>query len=201
MSETKVFGLTGGIASGKSTVGKRLQELGVPVIDADQVARDVVAKGTEGLAALVSAFGEQILLPSGELDRKALAAIAFASPEGRATLNAITHPRIGMATAQAIGELRAQQAPLVCYEAALLIENGLADAFRPLIVVAASEQAQIARAIERDGATEDEVRARITAQMPLAAKVAKADIVIHNDGDLAHLLAQTDAALAQVRAR
>jgi dephospho-CoA kinase len=194
----RVFGLTGGIASGKSTVGKRFASRRVPVIDADQVARQVVEPGTEGLAAVVEAFGIGVLQPSGELDRKALAALVFADGERRARLNAILHPRIAGATHEAIARLAEQGEPLVCYEAALLIENGLADAFRPLVVVAASEDEQLRRTRQRDGATEEEARARLAAQMPLADKVKQADFIIQNDGPLAELLRLADDVLDQV---
>lgn len=198
---TILFGLTGGIASGKSAVAARFRERGVPVIDADQLARDVVRPGTDGLRDLVAAFGERILGPAGELDRKALAAIAFADSAARATLNAIVHPRIGEATAREIARLNAEGVPLACYEAALLVENGVYEAFRPLVVVAAPEGVQVARAMARDAATEAEVRARIAAQMPLAEKVARADYVIENDADLTTLRARADGVLDAIRAR
>lgn len=196
-----VFGLTGGIASGKSTVGKRFASRRVPVLDADQIARQVVEPGTSGLAAIVEAFGAGVLLPSGELDRKALAALAFADEARRRTLNAITHPRIAAATHETIARLSEQGEPLICYEAALLIENGLADAFRPLVVVATAEAEQLRRTRERDGATEEEARARVAAQMPLADKVKQADFVIENNGPLADLLRQADDVLDQIIAR
>lgn len=154
--------------------------------------------GTEGLAAVVEAFGIGVLEPSGELDRKALAALVFADGERRARLNAILHPRIAGATHEAIARLAEQGEPLVCYEAALLIENGLADAFRPLVVVAASEDEQLRRTRQRDGATEEEARARLAAQMPLADKVKQADFIIQNDGPLAELLRLADDVLDQV---
>lgn len=194
----RVFGLTGGIASGKSTVGKRFASRKIPVIDADQIARQVVEPGTSGLAALVDAFGQGILLPSGELDRKALASLAFEKEERRQTLNAITHPRIAAATHEAIARLSEQGEPLICYEATLLIENGIADAFRPLIVVATPEVEQIRRVRERDNATEEEARARIAAQMPLEEKIQQADLVIDNNGPLDDLIRQADAALDQI---
>jgi dephospho-CoA kinase len=200
MGTTRVFGLTGGIASGKSAAARRLRARGVPVVDADQLAREVLAPGTDGLAAVVEAFGEGVLGPSGELDRKALAAVAFSDPGRRAQLNAITHPRIGAATQREIARLTDAGEPLVCYEAALLVENGVSDMFRPLVVVAAPEATQVARAMARDGATEDEVLARVRAQMPLADKVARADVVIENDGDLASLEQKTDEALDRVLA-
>jgi dephospho-CoA kinase len=196
-----VFGLTGGIASGKSTVGRRFAERKVPVLDADQIARQIVEPGTPGLAALIEAFGPGILLPSGELDRKALAARVFGDPSQRATLNAITHPRIGAATHEAVARLAEQGEPLVCYEAALLIENGLADAFRPLVVVGTTEEEQLRRTRERDGATEEEARARVASQMPLAEKIRQADLVIYNEGTLEELLRRADEALDQVIAR
>lgn len=196
-----VFGLTGGIASGKSTVAARFVARGLPVVDADQIARDVVVPGSEGLAAVVEAFGAGVLLASGELDRKALGAIVFAEPARRASLNAILHPRIGAATAARLASLDQAGEPLVCYDAALLVENGLGDAFRPLVVVAASEPRQRERLMTRDGLSDDEARARIAAQMSLADKLKVADVVITNDGTLAELLAATDQALDDVIAR
>ncbi|RYE87573.1 MAG: dephospho-CoA kinase [Myxococcales bacterium] len=196
-----VFGLTGGIASGKTAVARRFQERGVPVVDADQVARDVVLPGTAGLAAVVAAFGPAVLRPEGDLDRKALGALVFADPARRASLNSILHPRIAAATAAHLARLDAAGEPLVCYDAALLVENGLADAFRPLVVVAAAPSLQHARLMSRDGLSEDEARSRIAAQMPLADKLRVADVVITNDTTLAELLAATDRALDDVFAR
>lgn len=194
------FGLTGGIASGKSSVARRFRDRGVPVVDADQVARDVVAPGTEGLAAVVEAFGDGVLAADGSLDRKRLAAVAFADDDARRRLNAILHPRIAVRTAQLGAELAASGAPLACYEAALLVENGVADAFRPLVLVAAPEREQIRRAMARDAMTEDEALARIRAQMPIDAKRKVADHVIENDGDRAHLDRRADEVLAAIRA-
>lgn len=193
-----LFGLTGGIASGKSAVGRRLRARGVPVIDADLLAREVVERGSEGLAAVVATFGEGVLQPDGALDRKALAALVFGDADKRKQLERITHPRISALTMQRAGELAAAGEPLACYEAALLVENGIQDAFRPLVVVAASEDVQVARAVVRDAADAADVRARIRAQMPLAAKVAVADHVIQNDGTLAELEAKTDEVLAAI---
>src|SRR5262245_60436500 len=118
-----VFGLTGGMASGKSTVAARLRALGVPVIDADQVARSVVEKGTPGLAAVVEAFGGEVLLPDGSLDRGKVAGIVFADPAKRRALNAITHPLIAAESARRVSEISTRGEPIACYEAALLVEN------------------------------------------------------------------------------
>ncbi|WP_437786077.1 dephospho-CoA kinase [Sorangium sp. So ce1097] len=196
-----LFGLTGGLGSGKSTVAARFRAKGLPVIDADALAREVVAKGTEGLEAVVRAFGPEVLLPDGSLDRARVAAIVFADPEKRRLLNAIVHPRITALTMERAAALEARGERLGCYEAALLVENGVADMFRPLVVVAVPEAVQIARAMARDGATEDEVRARLAAQLPLSSKVAVADHVIDNAGDRAATERQADEVLASIRAR
>lgn len=194
------FGLTGGIASGKSAVAARMREKGVAIVDADAVAREVVEPGTEGLAAIVKEFGEGVLAPDGSLDRKALAAIVFGDDAKRKRLNAILHPRIGLRSAERMQEYAAEGRTLACYEAALLVENGLADAFRPLVVVVAPEHVQIARIVKRDGATEDEARARIRSQMSNEEKAKVADHVIVNDGTLDELHAKTDAVLAKIGA-
>ena len=195
----RLFGLTGGLASGKSAVAALLRARGLPVIDADQLAREVVAPGSEGLEAVVAAFGRGILCADGSLDRAALAEIVFGDAAKRRALNGILHPRIGALTAERAAELEARGEPLACYEAALLVENGLADAFRPLVVVAVPEEIQIARAMARDGATEEHVRARLRAQMPLSAKIAAADHVIDNAGSLEQTERQVDEVLRAIR--
>ncbi|MGK3983302.1 dephospho-CoA kinase [Sorangium sp. So ce136] len=196
-----LFGLTGGLGSGKSTVAARFRAQGLPVIDADALAREVVAKGTEGLDEVVRAFGPEVLLPDGSLDRARVAAVVFADPGKRRQLNAIVHPRITALTLDRAAALEAHGEPLACYEAALLVENRVVDAFRPLVVVAVPEAVQVARAMARDGATEDEVRARLAAQLPLSSKVAVADYVIENSGDRAATERQADEVLASIRAR
>lgn len=195
-----LFGLTGGLASGKSTVAARFRHHGVPVIDADQLAREVVAPGSEGLAAVVAAFGDGVLAADGSLDRARMAALAFGDAAHRATLNAILHPRIGALTAERAAALAAAGEPLACYEAALLVENGLADAFRPLVVVALPESVQVSRAVARDGGTEEQARARIAAQLPLAKKVSLADFVIDSSGSREATEAQADDVLTAIRA-
>ncbi len=196
-----LFGLTGGIASGKSAVAARLRERGVPVIDADELAREAVAPGTTGLDAIVERFGRDVLLENGSLDRKKLAAIVFGDEEKRKALNAIVHPHVTTLTFKEASRLRDEGEALACYEAALIVENGVADAFRPLVVVSAPEELQVARAIARDGSTPEEARARIRAQMPLAEKVAVADFVIENTGSLDELARRTDEVLARICSR
>jgi dephospho-CoA kinase len=184
-----VVGLTGGIASGKSTVARAFAAEGIPVIDADQLAREVVAPGSEGLSELVDAFGADILAPDGSLDRKVLGARVFQSDELRRQLNAITHPRIGRLSAERIAAIDAT-APYAVYEAALLVENGLHKNMRALVVVALDEARQLERILLRDQLSEGEARARIAAQAPLAHKLAVADYVIENSGELDALCAR-----------
>ena len=196
-----LFGLTGGIASGKSTVAARFRSRGLPVIDADELAREVVAPGTEGLAALVDAFGAGVVGPGGALDRGAVARIVFSDDAARRTLNAITHPRITRLGMERAAALAAKGEPRVCYEAALIVENGVVEAFRPLVVVACPEEMQLARILGRDHATLEDARARIRAQKPLAEKVAVADFVVDTSGTLAEGARRADDALAGVCAR
>jgi dephospho-CoA kinase len=196
-----IFGLTGGIASGKSTVAARLRAHGVPVVDADALAREVVAPGTEGLRAVVDAFGREVLAPDGSLDRKALARVAFADVAARKRLEGITHPRIGQLAMERAAEFARAGEPLVCYEAALIVENGIADAFRPLIVVSCPEDVQLARVQSRDSSSVQDALARIRAQKPLAEKVAAADYVIDTSGSLERSAARTDEVLAAVCGR
>ena len=196
-----LFGLTGGIASGKSTVAGRFRSRGLPVIDADMLAREVVAPGTDGLRALVDAFGPGVLGPGGALDRGAVARIAFADDAARRTLNAITHPRITRLSMERAAALASTGEPLACYEAALIVENGVADAFRPLVVVACPDDVQLARILSRDKASVEDARARLRAQKPLADKVAVADFVVDTSGTLAEGAIRADEALAGVCAR
>lgn len=190
-----VFGLTGGIASGKSTVGRRFARRGVPVVDADELAREVVAPGSDGLRAIVEAFGRGVLKDDGSLDRAALGALVFSAPEKRRVLEAITHPLIARAGQAKMMTLAAEGHGLACYEAALLVEAGTADLFRPLVVVAAPESVQIARTSIRDSVDEAAASARVRAQKPLHEKVAVADHVITNDGALDELVAAADRTL------
>lgn len=177
-------GLTGGIASGKSTVAEFFHRLGAAVVDADQVARDVVAPGSDGFVAVIDAFGAEMVGPDGSLDRAKLGALVFEDDEARKKLNAITHPRIAAESQRRIAKEQASDAPYVVYEAALLVENGMAKAFRPLVVVAVRPELQIARLMARDGSTAEEAQKRIDSQLPLGEKLALADYVIRNDGAL-----------------
>jgi dephospho-CoA kinase len=179
-----VVGLTGGIASGKSTVARLFGELGVPVVDADEVGREVVEPGTDGLREVVAAFGSGVLATDGTLDRQALGAVVFADAGSRKRLEAMLHPRIAQESARRLAAATAGGAPYALYEAALLVENGAHRRFPALIVVTAPEDVQRARIAARDGLDSSQALARIAAQAPVAAKIAVADWVIDNAGDL-----------------
>ena len=179
-----VVGLTGGIACGKTTVAEMFEELGIPVIDADELAREVVEPGTPGLKQITDAFGQGVLDARGGLDRKKLGDVVFGDEEARKTLNAIMHPLIEDAGAERIESCEDDPAPYIIYEAALLVETNTHDAFSALIVVSADESLQRLRLIARDGFTVEEANARIASQLPLAGKIAVADYVVTNNGDL-----------------
>jgi dephospho-CoA kinase len=197
---TAFVGLTGGIASGKSTVGKLFRALGVGVVDADEVAREIVLPGSPGLEAVVEAFGRDVLDASGALDRKALGARIFADVAKRKTLEAITHPRIFARSMELLGEHAREGGVYAMYEAALLVENQSYRMFQALVVVAAKRETQLERIARRDGLSAVEAEARLDAQLPLEKKVAVADHVIWNDGDLPALqLAVRDVHEALVR--
>lgn len=161
----------------------------------------MVAPGTGGLQALREAFGDGILGPEGSLDRKKLAFIVFSDDTARRTLNAITHPRISKLAAERASALAATGEPLGCYEAALLVENGITDRFRPLVVVACPEEEQLARIRSRDGASQRDALARIRAQRPLAEKVAVADFVVDTTGPVEQTRLRVDDVLRAICAR
>lgn len=195
----KVIGLTGGIATGKSTVARLLTERhGIPVIDADRCARDVVARGTEGLRAVVAAFGEDVLADDGTLDRPALRKRIMADEDARRTLEGITHPRIHQAITEQLAAWAVEGVEVAMVEAALLVETGSYRLYDALVVVSASPETQIARVMARDGVPEDEARAVLDAQLPLADKVAVADHVVANDGTEEELAAAVDALAASL---
>jgi dephospho-CoA kinase len=179
-----LVGLTGGIATGKSTVSNMLQGLGAEIIDADQLARQVVEPGQPAWREIVEEFGRDVLTPDGTLDRKKLGAIVFANPEQRKRLEAITHPAIRARVKARVDELAARGfAGIVFYDAAILIEAlGHQDMDR-IVVVMTDEATQVARLRGRDGTDDAEGRRKIASQMPLAEKAKLADYVIDNSGD------------------
>lgn len=179
---TLVFGLTGGIGSGKSTVAEIFRGAGVPIVDADALARRVVTAGSPGLLTLVGLFGQEILLPSGELDRRALGARVFESDAERELLNGIVHPLVRREAEREFARLTEEGHPVVGYDVPLLFETGQEANFRPVVVVSIPEPAQVARVMRRDGLSEEEAEARIEAQLPLSEKASLADFVIDNSG-------------------
>lgn len=194
----KLWGLTGGIGSGKSTVARMIAGLGVPVIDADQLAREVVLPGSPALAAIADEWPEAIGM-DGSIDRRRLAAIVFADPEARLRLERITHPRIAELCAARAAALARAGHRLAFYEASLLVETGRHADLDGLCVVTAPEEAQVARVVERSGLPPEEARARIAAQLPLADKIKAATHVVDNGGDLAATRAQVERLVAELR--
>ena len=189
-------GLTGGIGAGKSTVAAMLAERGAIVLDADVAAREVVAPGTDGAAAVAAQFGARVLAEDGSLDRAALAAVVFADPGRRAALNAIIHPRVREWMAR-----RAGQAPagsVVVQDIPLLVENGLGKLFDLVVVVDADDETRVARLTGERGMAPDEARARIAAQAPRETRLAAADVVIDNSGARVALGAQVDALWSRI---
>ncbi|MBL9044683.1 MAG: dephospho-CoA kinase [Myxococcales bacterium] len=189
MNRPLVVGLTGGIASGKSTIGKLLRELGATVVDADEVARAVVQPGQSAYRKLVAAFGSAILadgdFPAGSeppLDRKKLAARVFSDEDARRTLNQITHPEIAAESARRMQQAMAQGAAVIVYEAALLIENNIYQGMDGLLVVDIPEPLQLQRAVSRGGLSEAEAQARIRSQVSREARRAAATWIIDNQG-------------------
>ncbi len=192
-------GLTGGIASGKSTVSSILRELGAVVIDADQIAREVVAKGTPGLAAVVAAFGPQMLTPEGELDRPRMGALVFADEAKRRTLEGIVHPLVFERYAEL--EAAAPADAIVVHDIPLLVESGRAAEFDAVIVVDAPEELQLERMVRDRGWTEEDGRARIAAQATREQRRAVATYLIENTGtreDLRQRVTEVFDALAGV---
>jgi dephospho-CoA kinase len=179
---THVIGLTGGIACGKSLVAGFLKEMGVPVVDADQLARQVVTPPSAALAHIAEQFGPSVLQEDGALDRERLAEIVFADPLARARMEAIIHPEIARAMELEVASHREKGTPHLVYEAALLVETGLYRRLDGLIVVTAAPQQQIERLMAWRPLTREEARARLEAQLPLSDKVRHADVVIENQG-------------------
>lgn len=193
----RIYGLTGGIASGKSTVSGILRELGAHVIDADLLAREVVEPGTPGLQQVVERFGD-VLAPDGTLDRKRLGARVFASEAERRALEAILHPRIQAAFLEKTWALGEEGVQVVVYDAALLFERGLDAALTATIVVWVPAEVQLERLMARDGISRQEAEARIASQAPLDQKRERASHVIDNSGTREETRAQVEALWARL---
>lgn len=175
----RILGLTGGVGSGKSTVLRMLAELGADVIDADQLAREVVAPGQPAHKDIVTTFGREFLLKDGTLDRPRLAALIFSDPTARTWLNAITHPRIRARMADEVAS-RAQRDGVLVLDIPLLYESGRALQLEAVVVVWVDRATQVQRLVARDGMSEAEARRRIGAQLSLDVKRQRADFVVNN---------------------
>jgi dephospho-CoA kinase len=186
-----LVGLTGGIGSGKSTVARLLDRRGAIVIDADQLAREAIAAGTEGFDRVVEAFGDAVVGADGELDRKALAALVFADPARRAALEAIVHPDVARRFAERLEPYRDTDR-VVVYVTPLLVELGLAPAFDVVIVVTATPHLRVSRVASDRGLDPEDVRRRMAAQATDERRMEVADVLLDNDGTLAELEAQVD---------
>jgi dephospho-CoA kinase len=193
-----IVGLTGGIASGKTTVAEMIDDLGTPVIDADRIAREVVEPGQPAWRDIKEAFGEEVITHDGNLDRPALGEVVFNDPHARKQLDTITHPRIAQLMMERANELREEGHRWVVYDAALIVENGIHEWLDALIVVAADEDVQLERIIKRDGLSQSEAQKRIDSQMPLEEKIAVADYVVDNNGALEDTRGQVEQIFHQI---
>ena len=196
-----VFGLTGGIASGKSTVSKLFKAFGVEIVDADLLAREAVALGSPALEEIAQQLGAQFIGDDGHLLRKELGAHIFTHPESRSILNRILHPVIAKTGTLALAALEEQGLPFAIYEAALLVENNLHLSMDGLIVVSIPAILQVQRLQKRDQIDEEAAKARLAAQLPLAKKLAFADYVIDNSGTKSQTKVQVSALLEKLQAR
>jgi dephospho-CoA kinase len=187
---TRRVALTGGIATGKSHVRARFEELGVPTIDSDVLAREAVQPGTAGLAAVIARFGPDIVDASGTLDRRRLGGIVFNNAEARRDLERIVHPFVRTATEAWFASVDSSRHRFALADIPLLYETGRDADFDAVVVAACDPATQLRRVIERDQLAEEEAHARIAAQLPIEAKIRRADYVIRTDGTFADTAAQ-----------
>jgi len=195
------MGLTGGIGSGKSAVSRLLVEHGAALVDADLVAREVVAPGTPGLAQVVAEFGPDVLRPDGALDREALGRRVFPDPAALARLNAVVHPLIGRRTAELAAAAEVEGTAVLVHDVPLLVENDLAGRYDLVVVVDAPPELQLRRLVEQRGMTDSDARARMARQATREQRLAAADEVVCNDGTLEQLRTRVDALWSRLRAR
>jgi dephospho-CoA kinase len=194
-------GLTGGIASGKSTVGRMFGELGCKVIDSDRITRQLFEPGTPVNTAVAEAFGPRVVAPDGSIDRSVLAELVFQNPDLRQKLNSIVHPAIYQRQAEFLAQAAAADSRAIgIVEAALIVEVGSYRNYDKLIVVTCSPKIQRERLRERSGLTAEQIESRIASQMPMEEKVKVADFVIDNSGDIGKTRQQVDDVYRQLRA-
>lgn len=193
------FGLTGGIACGKSTATKTFIAEGIPMVDADIVGRQVVEPGTTGLRMIVDTFGSKYLNEDGTMNRSAMAALVFSDAEALQKMNEIMAPLINEESSLQIRRLHSQGHRIVGYDAALIVEMGNADKYRPLIVVYCPQQMQIERMMKRNGVSMQDAMARIAVQLPAEEKVKLANYVINTSGTIEDSVRQTKEIIAKMK--
>jgi dephospho-CoA kinase len=194
-----LVGLTGGLGAGKSTVARMLAERGAVLVDADELAHRALDPGSPAYREVCDLFGDEVVTPSGELDRAAIAATVFADPERRRALESIVHPEVFRMLAEIV-QARRETDDIIVFDAPLIVESGFDDACDVVVVVTAPEGERVARVAAR-GMTPDQARARIRAQIGDRERAAAADVVIPNDGDLEELRRRVDDLWEQLRAR
>lgn len=192
------LGLTGGIATGKTTISNYLKTKGIPVLDADEYARKVVEPGTPGLTDIVNTFGKQVLQSDGSLNRKLLGQIIFNDMTARQKLNDITHPRIQQMMTDELQKLAKDKTPLVILDIPLLLENHNIAGADAIMVVTVPESIQLNRLMQRNNLTKEEAHRRIDAQMPLSEKEKLADFIVDNSGTIANTLTQVDKVIQNI---
>lgn len=195
----KLVGLTGGIASGKTTVAKIMKRLGAAIVDADALSREVVEPGRDAWKAIVDTFGAEVLRPDQTLDRQKLRAVIFNNSTARKKLESIIHPRVRALAEERINQQAAAGYEIVVYEVPLLFEGNLHEWLRPVVLVACDADVQRQRLQQRDRLTPEEAQKHIDAQMSLEEKRRLADYVIENDGDLESLERQVEAVLNRIK--
>ncbi|MCM6765638.1 dephospho-CoA kinase [Weissella paramesenteroides] len=192
------LGLTGGIATGKTTISNYLKTKRIPVLDADEYARKVVEPGTPGLTDIVNTFGKQVLQSDGSLNRKLLGQIIFNDMTARQKLNDITHPRIQQMMTDELQKLAKGKTPLVILDIPLLLENHNIAGADAIMVVTVPESIQLNRLMQRNNLTKEEAQRRIDAQMPLSEKEKLADFIVDNSGTIANTLTQVDKVIQNI---
>lgn len=192
------LGLTGGIATGKTTISNYLKTKRIPVLDADEYARKVVEPGTPGLTDIVNTFGKQVLQSDGSLNRKLLGQIIFNDMTARQKLNDITHPRIQQMMTDELQKLAKDKTPLVILDIPLLLENHNIAGADAIMVVTVPESIQLNRLMQRNNLNKGEAQRRIDAQMPLSEKEKLADFIVDNSGTIANTLTQVDKVIQNI---
>lgn len=193
-----LVGLTGGLGAGKSTVARMLADRGAVVVDADDLSHRALEPDTRAFKQVCDLFGDGVVTPSGELDRRAIAATVFADEGKRRALESIVHPEVFRMLAETVEANRGTDA-VVVFDAALIVETGFHESCDVVVVVTAPEREQVTRAARGGAMSEEDARARIRAQIPAAERQAVADVVLRNDGDLAHLEDQVEALWGDLR--